>query len=378
MSALVGGAADLADRTGVAELGVHGVGIFVHQDVDAGHVGVGGHGQVVRRDARPRPLVLPIVSGEDELVVRGIGEVGLGPILDEQVQQRRIEVVADALPVPDLLEEPDELRPKVVAPARLESLEKSRRIVHGRGAAGRGDLGFVLEDAGNGQAELLADSVLVTVQGQVEELLGDVLAHDVDIGEAAVPGRRGGADDVEDEISRFVGPRGEGLSRDVFEPGHGPSQDDEGRGVELRRRRPRQFPHPQPRAGGVGHGRGDVAAGEPGRVGVLVIDPDLEAEALSDLDGIGAEREPLVGEIGRDEPRARMDEGSADAAGLEVLELALDLVLGHLVVPDPERGAAVFGRGVDEHLQDGLVRGALRLLGAGHAGRDEGQDKRDA
>ena len=60
--------------------------------------------------------------------------------------------------------------------------------MHGLPAAGRGDLGLVLEDAGHGRAELLAERALVGVEGHVEELLGDVLAHDVDVGEAAVPG----------------------------------------------------------------------------------------------------------------------------------------------------------------------------------------------
>ena len=377
VAALVGRAADLADRAGVAELGVRGGGVLVHQDVDAGHMGIGGHGQVVRGDARPRPLVLPIVPGEDELVVRGIGVVRLGPVLDEQVEERCVEVVADALPAPDLVEEPDELRLEIIAPARLERLEKDRGVVHGLAAAGRGDLGLVLEDAGNGQAEFPADHALVGVEGQVEELLGDVLAHDVDIGEAAVPRRRGGVDDIEDKVRGRVAPRKQGLAGDVLEPGQGPAQDDEGRRVELRRRRTVEFPHPQPRAAGVGHGRGDVAAGESRGVGILVIEPDLEAEALPDLDGIGAERKPLVGEIGRDEPGAWMDEGAADAAGLEVLEIALDLLPGHQVVPDPERSAAVFGRRVGEHPEDGRIGGALRLPGARQAGRNDGQDECD-
>jgi hypothetical protein len=111
------------------------------------------------------------------------------------------------------------------------------------------------------------------------------------------------------------------------------------------------------------------------RIGILVIDPDLEAEPLPDLDGIGAEREPLVREIGRDEARTRMNESPADAAGFEVLELALDSVLGHQVVPDPERGAPVCGRRIGEGLKDRRVRRALGRPGAGRARGGDGQDE---
>ncbi len=366
---LIGGAADLADGAGVAELGVRGVAPLVHQDVDARHVGVGGHGQAVGRDARPGPLVLPVVAGEGQAVVRGVGVIGLGPVLDEQVEEGGVEVVADPLPVPGLLDQGDEVGPQVVAPAGLEGREQGRGVVDGVGAAGRGDLGLVLEDAGHGLAELRPDHGLVAVEGQVEELLGDVFAHDVDVGEAAVPGRRGGLDDVEDEVLGGVRPLRRNLAGDVLDAGQGAAQDHERRGVERGRRRAVEGPQPEARAGRVGHGRGHVAAGEPGRVGVLVVEPDLEAEPLAFLDGVGAEGEPLVRKVGRDEAGPGVDESPADAPGLEVLELALDLLAGHKVVPDPERGAAVLGRGIGEGGPDGVVGRSFGFL---RAGREHG------
>ena len=371
---LVAGAAQLLDRPGIAELGVD-VGLeIVHQDVDAGHVRPGLHGHAVRADGRARPLVLPVMAGEDEIVAGAIFRIGFGPAFDEEIQQQGVIIVAHAHPIARFLEERRQIDLQVVAPFRLEGGEEAGRPVDDNHilSAGRADFGLVLERAGNDRTEIGAERILIGVQSHLQELGRDVRAHDIDIGEAAIPGAGLLFVDVEDRVfarARILPLQAAG---DVDKAVFGFAQHDDG----LNRKDLGQFGflgQAQAGTGGVRHGRRDVPAAEPGRVGVLVVDPDFHPQPAAGVHGVLEEVQPFGREVGRDQPGTGMDERAADALGLEIGQLFVDLGLGDPVVPDPERRGAVFRRRIgEERLERGqLIRGKghprrkRRFLGAG-------------
>jgi hypothetical protein len=124
-----------------------------------------------------------------------------------------------------------------------------------------------------------------------------------------------------------------------------------------------------------------VAAGESGGIGVLVVDPDFQAQGFARGNGVLEQGEPFVRQIGRDQAGPGMDEYAADAARLEVGELLLDLGLGHPVVPHPKRRAPELGRRILERLQN--VEISVRRLedcsltpGRGESGRKD-EDKEE-
>jgi hypothetical protein len=105
-----------------------------------------------------------------------------------------------------------------------------------------------------------------------------------------------------------------------------------------------------------------VSPGEPGRIRIFIIYPDLHPEAFPDRNGVAAEVEPFFGEIRRYQAGPGMDEDASYTVGFKIGQLGLDLLLGHPVVPDPERGAPELGGGVGESLNDGSIGIALRLF----------------
>jgi hypothetical protein len=78
-----------------------------------------------------------------------------------------------------------------------------------------------------------------------------------------------------------------------------------------------------------------MSAGESGRVGIFVIDPDLHPQVLGRQDSMAAEGEPFIGEIRGDQTRAGMDENATDPFVLKIPELLFYLGCGDTVVPYP-------------------------------------------
>src|SRR4030042_1774702 len=95
---------------------------------------------------------------------------------------------------------------------------------------------------------------------------------------------------------------------------------------------------------------------------MLVIDPTLHPKAFPDLNSMPAEFEPFFREVRCDKAGAGVDEDSADAVGFEIGQLGFDLLLGHAVIPDPERRTPELSRRVGEGLDDGSVGVVLRFL----------------
>ena len=185
---LVGHARKFLHRAHVAELRVDVFAELVEEHVDGRHVVPGVHGHVVGAVAVVGPVVLPVVAGPGDALLLRVAVPGLGPALDEEIEQQRVVVVADLAPVAGVFEQGDELGLEVVAEALLELREEVGGPAHGV-AAGRGDLGLVGEDAGDGfaDAEIRAERALVAGHGDFDELFGDAGQEEIHVGEAAVP-----------------------------------------------------------------------------------------------------------------------------------------------------------------------------------------------
>jgi hypothetical protein len=108
--------------------------------------------------------------------------------------------------------------------------------------------------------------------------------------------------------------------------------------------------------GGVRRAGRHVAAGEPRRIAVFVVDVDEQSEPLALLGGELPEAEPVLAEVLGHQPRARVDEHAAHALLLELRELFLESRPGVLIVPHPQRHGAELGRRIGEVAPDLLGR----------------------
>src|SRR3974377_2068843 len=91
---LIGYAGEFLHRADIAELGVSGFAVLVHQDVDAGPLLPGVHGHVVWNTHTVWPLVLPIVAGEFDSVFCAVLEIGFAPAFDKQLRNKLEIIVA--------------------------------------------------------------------------------------------------------------------------------------------------------------------------------------------------------------------------------------------------------------------------------------------
>lgn len=111
-----------------------------------------------------------------------------------------------------------------------------------------------------------------------------------------------------------------------------------------------------------------MSACEAARVGVFVVDPDVEPQFFPLFHTVFIKVEPLVGEVFGDQPRPRVDEGAAEALRLEVAQHPVDVGAGDLCVPDPQGRRAECPRGIGEFLSELLEFHFPFLGGCGVAG----------
>ena len=107
---------------------------------------------------------------------------------------------------------------------------------------------------------------------------------------------------------------------------------------------------------------------EAARVGVFVVDPDVEPQFFPLFHTVFIKVEPFVGVVFGDQPRPRVDEGAAEALRLEVAQHPVDVGAGDPRVPDPQGRRAECPRGIGEFLSELLEFHFPFLGGCGVAG----------
>ena len=363
---LVGGAAQLLHGADVAELRLRAVVVvLVEEHVDGGHLVPRVHGHIVAALVHARPVVFPVVPRPEHALAVAVGRHGLRPAVYEHLRQRFEVVVAHPFPVARLLGEQGQRSYQVVAPLFAEHFEQVGRPAH---AARTGNARFVGEKPLDDRAQLLAEGLFVTFHGDAEEFFGDALDQQVDVRVTPVPARTaviGLFVKVVFARDVFVAAR---VGGDVAERAALLFQAEEvfsriGRGqcgfCEC---------EPLSLVVGFGHLRGNMSACKAARVGVFVVDPDVEPQFFPLFHTVFIKVEPLVGEVFGDQPRPRVDEGAAEALRLEVAQHPVDVGAGDLCVPDPQGRRAECPRGIGEFLSELLEFHFPFLGGCGVAG----------
>ena len=160
---MIGHTADFFHRTGISELSVRICAPDIHQDVDTGHVGVSSHGHVILHQARPGPIMLPVVPRKMKVVRSAVFGVRLRPAFDEKMIEGGVVIISDFAPVTRLLDEGGQVKLQIIAPYFLEHLKESRRVTQRLASNRRSDMRLVLEHAWNGFPEFLAYHTLVGI-----------------------------------------------------------------------------------------------------------------------------------------------------------------------------------------------------------------------
>ena len=91
-----------------------------------------------------------------------------------------------------------------------------------------------------------------------------------------------------------------------------------------------------------------MSAGKATRVGVLVIDPDVQSHLFPFVYGMAEKGIPFVGHIFGDQSRAGMDEGPSATGVFKFFQHAVYLGFRDFPVPHHKGGCTVLGRRVGE------------------------------
>ena len=368
-----GGGQLLDDPVAAVMLGQHVHAGVAHVLVEA-HEGAVGDGLV-----HEAVLVEDVTRELDAVVVAPIVE-GLGEALQEQGVGQVDVVELDGghdlavLTVEQLGE--DGTAGKAVA--GLELLED---VVRPGGGAGHNAVmlaavveavtavRLVGEDTLDASAEAVAATLGVLLVGHLDELIGGLAAHGIDVGGAVVVGVGRVGHDGEAQSLPLTGLVCGGLGQLLDGGLHGASRAlaaGDGDGVQLLiciEVETVQLGYVQGKGlivpvHHVGGGlvdvqglhavlgiHGDLTAGRAGGPTILVVEPGLHAVLLGGIGHLVDEVEPLIPQVLGDESRAGVHEVAAQSHLLHDVGLAHQLLAAKLAVPGPEGLAAVLHRG---------------------------------
>ena len=238
---------------------------------------------------------------------------------------------------------------------------------------------LVGEDALDASAEAVAATLGVLLVGHLDELIGGLAAHGVDVGGAVVVGVGGIGHDGEAQSLPLTGVTGGGLVQLLDGGLHGALSAlaaGDGGGVQLLvgiEVETVQLGYVQGEGLGVpvhlvGGGLVDVqglhavlgihrdlTAGRARGPTILVIEPGLHAVLLGGIGHLVDEVEPLIPQVLGDESRAGVHEVTAQSHLLHDVSLTHQLLAAKLTVPRPEGLAAVLHRGGGKGRNDLLL-----------------------
>lgn len=127
----------------------------------------------------------------------------------------------------------------------------------------------------------------------------------------------------------------------------------------------------------LGHRRVDVPSGKAAGIGIFIVNPDVQPQFLPLFHAVFPKAEPLVREILRYQPRTRVHKGTAKACLLQLAQHAVDVGLGHIRIPYPQRNRTeVLGGICKLFLQLFQAVHPFLLAGTGSGGGSQQKDAR--
>ena len=183
-SKLIGHAGEFFDCADVAELGIRALAILIHKGIDCGPVVPGIHCHIVAAMACSGPAVLPVVTGEFEIVPVTIFVTRFCPAFDEEFEEELVEVVADFFVVTNRADEAGQVVYQVVSPAFFEVTGQTARPVD---TSGGGQVRFVSEDAREAFAKMFSQLSAIRIQSYSYEFLCDSGSEKINVILSAIP-----------------------------------------------------------------------------------------------------------------------------------------------------------------------------------------------
>ena len=228
---------------------------------------------------------------------------------------------------------------------------------------------LVRKDAGHTFAVVLSYLAGVSIHRHSQKFLGNTRIHQVNIKLAAIPGRRAGALYRSYQVFALRKCRpGTGLLSNIIVTVLCKTKGRHGILFELSHRI--LFGNHKAAPPGLRHGIGNEPSGKARWVRVLIVDPNVHIEPLGFFESYLPEPEPILRKIRRHQSRPGMNEDLPYLLAGQVLKGADYLLVGQIVVPNPQRSRMILPRRIGK-----LPLYSGRILSFQHAGWKQNRKK---